>query len=57
MQKRKTLINNLAATYKISKDEVLNNLKEIDEDINPLIRAENDSIEAFINYSNGWKYD
>ncbi|MFA5720347.1 MAG: 16S rRNA (adenine(1518)-N(6)/adenine(1519)-N(6))-dimethyltransferase RsmA, partial [Acholeplasmataceae bacterium] len=45
MQKRKTLINNLAATYKISKDEVLNNLKEIDEDINPLIRAENVSIE------------
>lgn len=57
MQKRKTLINNLVANYHVSKEEALYNLQEIEVDINPLIRAENVSIDTFINYANGWKYD
>lgn len=56
-QKRKTLVNNLTAGYHIEKEKVIENLKEIDPNFNNLIRAENVSIETFITYSKGWKYD
>lgn len=57
LQKRKTLVNNLASSYQINKEKVVDNLKEIDKDFNIMERAENVSIERFINFSNGWKYD
>ena len=57
LQKRKTLVNNLVSSYKISKEKVIENLKEIEADFNIMKRAENVSIERFITFSNGWKYD
>lgn len=57
LQKRKTLVNNLVSSYKITKEKVIENLKEIEADFNIMERAENVSIERFITFSNGWKYD
>ncbi len=57
LQKRKTLVNNLVSSYKISKEKVVENLNEIDNEFNIMERAENVSIERFITFSNGWKYD
>ncbi len=57
LQKRKTLVNNLVSSYKITKEKVIENLKEIETDFNIMERAENVSIERFIIFSNGWKYD
>ncbi len=57
LQKRKTLVNNLVYSYKLNKEKVIDNLKEIDSDFNIMERAENVSIERFITFSNGWKYD
>ncbi|MGI6360079.1 MAG: 16S rRNA (adenine(1518)-N(6)/adenine(1519)-N(6))-dimethyltransferase RsmA [Acholeplasmatales bacterium] len=57
LQKRKTLVNNLVSSYKINKEKVIINLKEIENNFNVMERAENVSIERFITFSNGWKYD
>ena len=48
-QRRKTLVNNLHTKYGIDKNNIINLL--IDIDLNPQIRAENLSVEDFINLS------
>lgn len=52
--KRKTLVNNLAHYYQISKEEVTQKIKTVEPDFNLLERAENITLERFIAFSNGW---
>lgn len=57
LQKRKTLINNLSETYKISKEQIIITTKELNLNIDNFTRAENLSIDDFIALSNGWNND
>lgn len=52
--KRKTLVNNLSTYYKISKEEVIEKLLNVEPDYNVLERAENITVSRFIAFSNGW---
>lgn len=53
-QKRKTLVNNLKANFRLTTEEVTTKLKDIQPNFNVLDRAENISVEQFIKFSNGW---
>jgi len=52
--KRKTLVNNLSNYYKITKEETIRKLKEIEPAFETLERAENITLKRFISFSNGW---
>lgn len=54
MQKRKTLVNNLASYFKIEKI-TLNNFLE-DNNISQMVRAENLELEQFIKITEKWKF-
>lgn len=56
-QKRKTLVNNLKSYYQMTNQEVLEKLQTIDKTFEPLTRAEQITINEFIELSNGWYND
>lgn len=53
-QKRKTLLNNLEAYYGLSKADLLNKLKKVNEKYDQFTRAEGLSLDDFIEISNRW---
>ena len=54
-QKRKTLLNNLSQTFDLNKQELLKKLQLIDDSYTEFTRAEEMSIDQFIQLTNGWE--